>query len=786
MAVTANIPGVGPVSVDGAASESTLQALVAAVSKANSANYRSFKDIENDIRSQAAAAGNAAKSMNNMSQAAGGAASATQSAFSKIVEGFSGTRDMVGDSSAELQNFGQNLRITAAEISKSWSRAFSDTATDPIARASDTFARSINLAGQGAGLLADNISKVVPGALGRGTQAFVKGATKLGTEGFQMVNSILATEMQTTVRTMSTFNEMGATFGGGMMEMRTMALDSGVSLQSFAGIIRENRNEVLGFGGTIADGSLKVSRTMEQLSAQTGTSGRTLREELLNMGVSLEEQGKIAISYMANQRALTSTTAMRGASEKDIAMKTRQYAEDLKILSEQTGKDAKAIADKARQESMRSSVLGKLTKTEQEGLQASLRGMETVPESIRDNFKTALLQQLAGGTITDPLVAGNEEYMKYVKEAAARIRQGGDNVQNEQLKSTARLAQTIKKQAEIGDTVGNFADTARLYNSNVDAFTAKQADASNAFILASTNLTEEGIDKSKTALGEAANTTEKLQTSMTEMQIAASDFNKNLGHIASNLLPTYAGLVKSTNEAMTTLMTTLQKLATGNLSIDTFLSDLKNGIIRTLKENFGTQPAAPAPGTSGRPLERRAAGGPVRPDIPYLIGEGGPEIFVPELAGKILPTKELKALLQGQQSESQTAVSSPIKELQGLLQGQQIGLDQASQGPQMMFKSIQESFAMSQQNIAQAAMKANNNGYEQDNKSEVGTKDIVTSIVEGPSGLATIMTSFKNQLADDNKQQLALLQEQVTKMDDLVRVMQENVRASENIANVMS
>jgi len=777
MAVSANIPGVGRVDVDGAASESTLQALVAAVAKANNLTYRSIKDTENDLKNQAAAASVAAKSMNNMSQAAGGAAAATQSAYSKIVDNFSSSKNIFDESSADLTNFGQNLRITAAEISKSWSRAFSDTATDPIARASDTFSRAINLAGQGAGLLGNNISKVIPGKLGLGTQAFVKGAVALGQEGFQMVNSILATEMQATVKTMSTFNEMGATFGGGMMEMRTMALDSGLSLQQFGAVIRENRNEVLGLGGTLADGSLKVSRTMEQLSTQTGTSGRSLREELLNMGISLEEQGKIAISYMANQRALTSTTAMRGASEKDIAMKTRQYAEDLKILSEQTGKDAKAIADKARQESMRSAVLGKLTKTEQDGLQASLRGMETVPDSIRDNFKTALLQQLAGGTITDPLVAGNEEYMKYVKEAAARIRQGGDNVQNEQLKSTARLAQTIKKQAEIGDTVGNFADTARLYNSNVDAFTAKQADASNAFILASTNLTEEGIDKSKAAMGEAANTTEKLQTSMTQMQIAASDFNKNLGHIASNLLPTYAGIVKSTNEAMTSLMTTMQRLATGNLNLDTFLKDLKNGILRTLKENFGTQaPAGAASGRAaerranraplpevdmevrqggpttvtnpdqanqappptrepGRAVERREIGGPVMADMPYLIGEAGPELFVPDAAGQILT-----------------------------------------------MKTMQERFSAlkSMQSSQQDTSKAN------ETDSTQSTKEILTSFIEGSNGVASIMNAMKNQIADDNKQQLSMLQEQIAKLDDLVSTMKDNVRASENIVNVLA
>ena len=730
MAVSANIPGIGTVDVDGAASEATLQALVAAVAKANNLTYRSIKDTEKDLRAQAAAAGQASQSMQRMSNTAGGAAVATDSAFSKIVQGFTGTRDMFADNSTELLNFGSSLRMTAAEISKTWATAFNDISLDPINRASSTFTKSIDMVGRGVGLLAGNISKAIPGKLGQGVELFVQGAVKLGTEGFQMVNQILATEMQSTVKAMATFNDMGASFGGGMMEMRTMALDSGLSLQQFGAMIKENRQEVLGFGGTIADGSLKVSRAMEQLATQTGTSGRSLREELLNQGVSLEEQGKIAISLMANQRALSSTTAYRGASEKDIAMKTRQYAEDLKILSEQTGKDAKAVADRARQEAMRSAVLSKLTGKEQESLQAGLRGMETVPDAIRDNFKTALMQELSGGTITDPLVAGNQEYLKYVKETAARIKQGGDSVQTEQLKSTARLAQTMKKQAEIGDTIGTFSDNARLFGAANNDFITKQADAQNALVYASTFLTEEGIDKSKKALAESASTTEKTQVAFTQMQIAAADFNKTLGNIATNLLPTYANLIKGTNEVLTSAMSSLQKVVTGNISLPNFLNDLKNGIIRTLKDSFGTQtPNQPA---QGRPIERRAAGGPVTENIPYMVGEGGPELFVPHVAGQILNMQSLQekfAAIKTEQTIRKTADSTPNVDI---------------------------------------------------------TKDVVNSIIEGPNGIATVMNSVKNQIADDNKQQLSMMQEQISRLNDLVSTMKENVRASENIVNVLT
>jgi Glu-tRNA(Gln) amidotransferase subunit E-like FAD-binding protein len=40
-------------------------------------------------------------------------------------------------------------------------------------------------------------------------------------------------------------------------------------------------------------------------------------------------------------------------------------------------------------------------------------------------------------------------------------------------------------------------------------------------------------------------------------------------------------------------------------------------------------------------MEKRAAGGPVGKGSPYLVGEEGPELFVPSIAGDIVPLNKL-------------------------------------------------------------------------------------------------------------------------------------------------
>ena len=54
-------------------------------------------------------------------------------------------------------------------------------------------------------------------------------------------------------------------------------------------------------------------------------------------------------------------------------------------------------------------------------------------------------------------------------------------------------------------------------------------------------------------------------------------------------------------------------------------------------------PTAPGGDTANEiPLEARAAGGPVTAKTPYLVGEEGPELFVPSMAGDIVPTGNLQ------------------------------------------------------------------------------------------------------------------------------------------------
>jgi len=78
----------------------------------------------------------------------------------------------------------------------------------------------------------------------------------------------------------------------------------------------------------------------------------------------------------------------------------------------------------------------------------------------------------------------------------------------------------------------------------------------------------------------------------------------------------------------------LQKLASRSLDkfLDTiFKSDIKGA--PSLFENFMSN--VPVLGSI---FGKRAGGGPVNSGAPYLVGERGPELFVPSMAGQVVPS----------------------------------------------------------------------------------------------------------------------------------------------------
>jgi len=67
-----------------------------------------------------------------------------------------------------------------------------------------------------------------------------------------------------------------------------------------------------------------------------------------------------------------------------------------------------------------------------------------------------------------------------------------------------------------------------------------------------------------------------------------------------------------------------------------------------------------------------------------------------------------------------------------------------------------------------------------------GVASAFETVLKGPAGFATALDEVKNQLANDSRQQMTAMQQQIDRMDTLVTAMQDNAEYSRRIANEMA
>jgi hypothetical protein len=103
-------------------------------------------------------------------------------------------------------------------------------------------------------------------------------------------------------------------------------------------------------------------------------------------------------------------------------------------------------------------------------------------------------------------------------------------------------------------------------------------------------------------------------------------------------------------------------------------------------------------------------------------------------------------------------------------------------------KSMQDGFStvIASMQASQQKMQAAYNAPDPSESLPTMVSEALTSVFAGPNGFASVMASVKTQLSDDTNKQMGAMQEQISKLNDLVSIMQDNVRASERIANELS
>lgn len=541
MAINVNIPGLGTVTVDGAASEETAKQILTAM---QTFNRRAAAAQRQTQPSRQSTPGDGQSDMRRLIESTR-AQLQQQTMLSRAV-GSTVTflKDLTGSAAKGVLNVFKDIAKVGLAVTTAWMTSAESMASDPIRAGAELINTGIDLLSKSVTTVTDAITKIagglpLVGGVIKGAGEAFKAAVELASTVLKTANEFMAAEFQKTVAGFGKLNRIGATFANGMDELRGITVDSGVSFNTFVDAVANSRESITAMGLTAANAAKLVSNGLSRLATTVNSSGKSLRDELLLLGYDYREQGELIAEYTASMVAAGKS---RADIDRDVEQGTARYAKSLKIISDITGEDARKKMAESRRESMRASLMNKLSADQRQAFMEAYTSMSQFPE-----LQEALIQKLAIGEVISPAVAMNETFMKLINDTARGVESGSKEIITETLTGIANAAEELRTK---GKDLGTAIDIAKI--AGASGVVATAADIFNK--VAAVQMTPEQIQQAKEAIAANSRNAGASSEAFARAKSATEGFAIEMEKLANNSLPGYAKLIQTTTVEVTTAL----------------------------------------------------------------------------------------------------------------------------------------------------------------------------------------------------------------------------------------
>lgn len=516
----------------------------------------------------------------------------------------------------------------------------------------------------------DSFQKIVDktGIAGKLVGIFGQGIGKLSSTAIDL----LIPQLQALNDSYRQVTSSGILLADGITGLAEMANEAGVgNVKQFAMALEGARPHIQNMGMTGGEAAARLTRTFGELRR----GGDRYGERLTQLGYDLKDQGELIGMSMSLQRAFGQERAM---NDKESAESAFELGKNLKILSDVTGKDAKAAMERARQETLRARVQATLQGDQLEAYNQVIAQTQAQGNEVMQRAITQMLGP-AGRIIDQDLllltsqIPGLNTELEKMRDA---VKSGAD-VQSVTIQTSAAMAKVREGALEfaksstgqgmiLASELQNSNAQLKTFGSNLDKLlipTANEAQTRKAVANANKTASDQADNLTKT-FAEITESSIKQQRAITDMLYKPTQgFTDVVGKVTSGLA------------------TVAQKLNDFADLIPIDLTKYREMPSREYKERNqapgggGALPSSVDEAArrilerSGEP-QRRAMGGLIMGGRPYMVGEDGPEVVVPRESGTVLPNTQLGDALSGGDRNFQNDMRSLLREHTMLLKSQ--------------------------------------------------------------------------------------------------------------------
>jgi len=564
------------------------------------------------------------------------------------------------------------------------------------------------------------------------------------------VGRTFTAEVQETVNSFQRLGQVGAIGAQGMTGLQQQATAAGLSLTQFSSAIADNARELAFATGSTVEGARAIAGIRQ--------AAGPLESSFLSLGIGFQQQAEFFADFLAVQ---TRIGRNQTRDYNMLAEGALRYATELDTLAKLTGASRQELqrSVEAQQSDIRFRALTR--QLEQQGQGELLRNIRMTTQAL--------------GQI------GGRELQEGVQDAL--VNAGTPAAQNFFAVFGDRAVQLINGiygGQDAYDAIRNFQQASQDVSQIMNANLLKLNTPFDQLALSVFNLADAQLPQTKEQFNSLINSQRKqMQGSdqqtraIIQAQINLQQFARELDKIVRTYLPNFANVLVSVTDTMRDAMIKLNEYLGGGNQGGGPPRNTGGGSPRILPNGTvapnvpgsptydptrpGTLPDPFGPGGQfGPPVNpvTRQFGGPVLGNKLYLVGEDGPEFFIPDTPGMVVSNRNSQKLsdLIRQLGDSRDAMMQSITpsgtDISGLGTALRSLAGSTAQvaGPQSSYRtSLPEEVALSGARTGTTGT-ANNN-------SMFGGADrtVVDILQRSASALENIVTNTKSN-ADSSKQ----------------------------------
>jgi len=361
----------------------------------------------------------------------------------------------------------------------------------------------------------------------------------------------------------------------------------------------------------------------------------------------------------ARKRAREESEAELKAMEARLTME--QYSLSKQALRFKLNKDSRA-EDQAATAVVKQQYLD-LVKVEAEITKEKLKGaaadnviisnLRLQQYLINENadIQKKLGENIASNALTEKTNQENmaSSYSKVMEQMKSNFTVDPKTAGNDEIKSQIAILEVAKKRVTeyydlwkgVGDTYGYTSDMYSEFSETAAVTASKYIEQLRAQKQLVDELTKAETERSQSFAGQWQSAMEKMQTSLTDSYSGSEAFNDLWGSITSNINNAISSGKFKFADFRDAIINDLAAIARKALA-SKLTSWLINTFVGSSNPISGAGAGAAIGGDKGgSAFLPKASGGAVGANQPYIVGERGPELFMPGRSGTIVPNRNL-------------------------------------------------------------------------------------------------------------------------------------------------